>query len=53
MIAAVLVLSLISLLVATDHEQEGPSFQPNPDPPLRPNRKAEIKEVAESDQLAA
>jgi len=53
MIAVVLVLSLMSLLVATDPEPVGAPVQPTPEPPLRPVGKAVRIDASESDQLAA
>ena len=54
MIAAVIVLSLISLLVATDSEPEGTSVPFNPEPPLRVSRKVVSKPpVSGSDRIAA
>jgi hypothetical protein len=54
MIAAVIVLSLISLLVATDSEPEGSSIPFNPEPPLRVSKKVVSKPpVSGSDRLAA
>jgi hypothetical protein len=53
MIAAVLVLSLISLLVATDPETSSAPAQPAPEPPLRPEGKPEAKKTSEGDRLAA
>ena len=51
MIAAVIVLSLISLLVATDSEPAGSPVPPSPEPPLRPGNKA--MKVPERERLAA
>jgi hypothetical protein len=54
MIAAVIVLSLISLLVATDSEPEGTVIPPIPEPPLRPRKKMTPKQaVQQSDRIAA
>lgn len=54
MIAAVIVLSLISLLVATDSEPEGTSIPLSPEPPLRPKRKVASKPpIPQSDRIAA
>ncbi len=54
MIAAVIVLSLISLLVATDSEPEGTAIPPRPEPPLRPRKKMTPNQpVPQSDRIAA
>ncbi len=53
MIAAVLVLSLMSLLVATDPEPVGMPVDPAPRPPLRPGKKSVGEKGPESDRLAA
>jgi hypothetical protein len=53
MIAAVIVLSLMSLLVATDFEHTETSTLPTPEPPGRPGRKAVDPKVEEPDRLAA
>ena len=55
MILSAVILSLLSLLVATDPEQADPSLPPSPEPPLRPVRKpAPDKEnQPPSEQLAA
>jgi hypothetical protein len=53
MIAALLVLSLMSLLVATDPAPVGSPVHPSPEPPFRPDRKRTDEEIPESDQLAA
>jgi hypothetical protein len=53
MIAAVLVLSLMSLLVATDPEPTGMPVHPAPEPPLRPGKKSVSEKASESDRLAA
>ena len=53
MIAAVLVLSLLSLLVATDPEPVGMPVDPSPKPRLPPSRKAASDKEPESDRLAA
>lgn len=52
MISAVIVITLLSLLVATEPEQAEPSH-PTPEPPLRPaNRKPQPARAA-SERLAA
>ena len=53
MIAAALILSLISILVATDPEPVGSPVPPSPEPPLRPERKPAGKNEPEADRLAA
>lgn len=53
MIAAVIVLSLISLLVATDSEPTTGAVHPLPEPPLRPKKKIVSKEIPAADRLAA
>lgn len=40
MIFSAIILSLLSLLVATEPESAGSSPPPSPEPPLRPQRKA-------------
>lgn len=52
MITAVIVISLLSLLVATEPEQVEHS-QPNPEPPLRPAGKNPQSAPARPDRLAA
>ncbi len=53
MIAALLVLSLMSLLVATDPEPVGSPVHPSPEPPFRPEGKNTSEEISQSDRLAA
>jgi hypothetical protein len=53
MIPALIVLSLLSLLVATEPEQAAPPEQPSPEPPLRPARKGVAAQAPESDRIAA
>lgn len=55
MIFSVIVLSLLSLLVATDPEPAGSSLPPSPEPPLRPARKPDRDKapLPESEQIAA
>ena len=53
MIAALLVLSLMTLLVATDPEPVGSSVHSNPDAPFRPDRKPIDEEIPKPDRLAA
>lgn len=55
MIFSAVILSLLSLLVATDPEPGGSSVPPSPEPPLRPARKAsrDDTEQPQSEQIAA
>jgi hypothetical protein len=54
MIPAVLVLSLLALLVATDPEPVAAPVHPAPEPPLRPDRNHPAGDkVPASDQIAA
>jgi len=55
MIFSVIVLSLLSLLVATDPESASASVPPSPEPPLRPERKPVRAKDEEppSEQIAA
>jgi len=53
MIPALIVLSLLSLLVATEPAKDEPSISPTPEPPLRPARKSPATAAEESDRLAA
>ena len=54
MISAVVVLSLLALLVATDPEPVSAPVHPSPEPPLRPMQKEVAGEKqAESGKLAA
>ena len=53
MISAIIVLTLLSLLVATDPESASAPVPPTPEPPLRPDRKPADAKEPESDRLAA
>ena len=53
MISAIIVLTLLSLLVATDPEPASSPVHPTPEPPLRPHRKSSNANEPESDRLAA
>jgi hypothetical protein len=53
MISALIILSLLSLLVATEPEANGAMAHPEPKPPLRPLRKAPPAAPAKPDRLAA
>jgi hypothetical protein len=54
MISAIIVLSLLSLLVATEPEHADTSAPPSPEPPLRPaGKKPRAEEPAKPDRLAA
>jgi len=55
MILSAVILSLLSLLVATDPESAGPSLPPTPEPPLRPVRKPspDKENQPASEQIAA
>lgn len=55
MIISVIVLSLLSLLVATDPEPTGSPHTPSPEPPLRPARKPDRDkdQLPQSEQIAA
>lgn len=54
MITAIIVLSLLSLLVATEPEHADTSAPPSPEPPLRPaGKKPRSEEPAKPDRLAA
>lgn len=53
MISAIIVLTLLSLLVATEPEPAGSTVHPTPEPPLRPASKKPRTEPAEPDRLAA
>lgn len=53
MISAIIVLSLLSLLVATEPEQAESSTHPSPEPPLRPAGRKLRPEPAKPDRLAA
>ncbi len=54
MITAIIVLSLLSLLVATEPEHTDTSAHPSPEPPLRPaDKKPRAAETAKADRVAA
>jgi len=53
MIAALVVLSLLSLLVATDPEPGVTSVCPTPEPPLRPSGEPDADRESEAKRLAA
>jgi hypothetical protein len=56
MISAIIVLTLISLLVATEPEPAGSTVHPSPEPPLRPagqKPREQQAEPAKPDRLAA
>ncbi len=53
MISALIILSLLSLLVATEPEANGEMAHPEPEPPLRPLRKSPPAAPAKPDRLAA
>lgn len=53
MISAFVVLTLISLLVATEPEPAASTVHPSPEPPLRPAGHKSHEEPAKPDRLAA
>ncbi len=53
MISAIIVITLLSLLVATDPEAARSATPPSPQPPLRPDRKPRGEKSPESGRLAA
>ena len=55
MISAIIVLTLLSLLVATEPESADVTVHPSPEPPLRPagHKSREQEEPAKPDRLAA
>lgn len=53
MLPVIIVLSLLSLLVATDADPTGTPVPPRTDPPLRPTGKATRAQLPEQDQIAA
>ncbi len=54
MISAIIILSLLSLLVATEPEPADTSAHPSPEPPLRPaGKKPRAVEPAKADRVAA
>jgi hypothetical protein len=53
MLPVLIVLSLLSLLVATDAEPTGTPVPPRTDPPLHPARKAPRAQMPDQDQIAA
>lgn len=53
MLPALIVLSLISLLVATEADPSGTPAESHAEPPLRPTRKARPAEAPKGDRIAA
>lgn len=53
MISAIIILTLLSLLVATEPEATGSSASPAPVPPLRPEQRNNSEKTAKPDRLAA
>ena len=53
MISAVIILTLLSVLVATEPEATGPAALKPAAPPLRPKRKTPRDDPAKPDRLAA
>lgn len=53
MISAIIVLTLLSLLVATEPESARSATLPSPEPPLRPDRESRGEKPPESGRLAA
>ena len=53
MITAIIILTLLSLLVATEPETTGTAVSPAPVPPLRPEQENISEKTAKSDRLAA
>lgn len=53
MISAIIILTLLSLLVATEPEPADTSVPPTPAPPLRPEEKKLPDGPAKPDRLAA
>ena len=53
MLTALIILSLISLLVATEAEPTGAPVPPRADPPLRPRSKNADSKKAAGEQIAA
>jgi len=53
MLTALIILSLISLLVATEAEPASTPVPPRADPPLRPGKKTAQSEAPKRDQIAA
>ena len=53
MLPALIILSLISLLVATEADPSGTPAESPAEPPLRPTRKARPAESPKGDRLAA
>lgn len=54
MISAIIILSLLSLLVATEPEPADTSAHPSPEPPLRPaEKKPRAVEPDNADRVAA
>jgi hypothetical protein len=53
MISAIIIITLLSLLVATEPEPAGSAVQPSPEPPLRPAGQKSREQPAKPDRLAA
>ncbi|MBI2813586.1 MAG: hypothetical protein HYX71_04830 [Opitutae bacterium] len=53
MISAVIILTLLSVLVSTEPEEESVGVQPPPEPPLRPAADKNSATPAKPDRLAA
>jgi hypothetical protein len=53
MLTALIIISLLSLLISTEHEPTGSSVQKMNDEPLRPKTKTSVPKGGDSDQLAA
>jgi hypothetical protein len=53
MLTALIILSLISLLVATEAEPASAPVPPRADPPLRPDKKTERGEAPKRREIAA
>lgn len=53
MISAIIVITLLSLLVATEPEEESMGAPPSPEPPLRPGVDKSSASPAKPDRLAA
>ncbi len=53
MLPALIVLSLISLLVATEADPTGAPAESHPDQPLRPSRRARPEAEPKGDRIAA
>lgn len=53
MLTALIILSLISLLVATEAEPTSAPVPPRADPPLRPGKKTAATKAPEREKIAA